>query len=87
MLDTSFVNCLMYADDLVLISHSEVGLSGLIFKLDDYSKRWKMEVNTDKTKIIKFSGNGHCYKTSFFNGEKLIENVINYKYLQSRSGI
>ena len=40
-----------------------------------------MEVNTDKTKIIKFSGNGHCCKTTFFYGEKLIENVINYKYL------
>ena len=37
--------------------------------------------NTDKTKIIKFSDNDHCCKTTFFYGEKLIENVINYKYL------
>ena len=81
LLDTSFVNCLMYADDLVLISVLEVGLQGLIDKLGDYCKRWRMEVNTDKTKIIKFSGNGHCCKTTFFYGEKLIENVINYKYL------
>ena len=40
-----------------------------------------MEVNTDKSEIIKFSGNGHCCKTTFFYGEKLIENDINYKYL------
>ena len=40
-----------------------------------------MEVNNDKTKITKFSGNGHCCKTTFFYGEKMIENVINYKYL------
>ena len=81
LLDTSFVNCLMYADDLVVIFRSEVGLQGLIDKLGDYCKRWRMEVNTDKTKIIKFSGNGHCCKTTFFYWEKLIENVINYKYL------
>ena len=71
----------MYADDLVLISRSEVGLQGLIDILDDYCKRWRMEVNTDESKIIKFSGNDHYCKTTFFYGEKLIENVINYKYL------
>ena len=71
----------MYAYDLVLISRSEVGLQGLIDKLSDYCKRWRMEVNNDKTKILKFSGNGHCCKTTFFYREKLIENVINYKYL------
>ena len=81
LLDTFFVNCLMYADDLVLISRSEVGLQVLIDKLGDYCKKWRMEVNTSKTKIIKFSGNGHCCKTTFFYREKLIENVINYKYL------
>ena len=40
-----------------------------------------MEVNIDKTKVIKFSGNGHKCKTSFYYREKMIENVINYKYL------
>ena len=40
-----------------------------------------MEVINDKTKILKFSGNGYCCKTTFFYREKLIENVISYKYL------
>ena len=40
-----------------------------------------MDVNTQKTKIIKFSGNGHKCKTKIFYREKQIENVINYKYL------
>ena len=47
-LDTSLVNCLMYADDLVLMSRTEIGLQGLIDKLSDYCKRWKMEVNIEK---------------------------------------
>ena len=83
--DTYFVNFLMYADDLVLISRSEVGLQGLTDKLCGYCKRRRMEVHIDKMKIIKFSGNGHylchCCKTTIFYGKKLIENVINYKYL------
>ena len=81
LLDTSFVNCLMYADDLVLISRSEIGLQGLINKLSLYCKIWRMEVNIDKTIVIKFSGNGHKCKTHFYYREKMIENVINYKYL------
>ena len=32
-LNTSLVNCLMYADDLVLMSQTEIGLQGLIDKL------------------------------------------------------
>ena len=89
LLDTSFVNCLKYSDDLVLISCSEVGLQGLFDKLGDYFKRWRTEVNTDKTKIKKFSGNGHCCKTTFFHGEKLLENIIRkfYNLQISRSGI
>ena len=78
-LNTSYVNCVMYADDLVLISRSAVGLQGLIDKLSDYCKRCRMGVH--KTKILKFSGNGHCCKTFSFYRENLIENVINYKYL------
>ena len=66
----------MYADDLVLLSRAEVGLQGLIDKLSDYCK-----VNNDKAKIQKFSGNGQCCKTTFFYREKLIEDVIDYKYL------
>ena len=77
LLDTFFVNFPMYADDLVLISRSEVGLQGLIDKFGDYCKRWRMEVNTAKTKIIKFSGNGYCCKTD----------RKRYKLQISRSGI
>ena len=80
-LNTSLVNFLMYADDLVLMSQTEIGLQGLIDKLSDYCKRWKMEVNIAKAKGIKFSGNGHKCKTNFYYCEKMIENVLNYKYL------
>ncbi|MCU7800906.1 MAG: reverse transcriptase family protein [gamma proteobacterium symbiont of Lucinoma myriamae] len=81
VLETTSVNCLMYADDLVLISRSEVGLQRLVDRLSEYCCQWKMEVNTDKTKVIKFSGNGHRCKTTFFYKGNPIENVLKYKYL------
>ena len=40
-----------------------------------------MEVNIEKMKVLKFSGNDHKCKTNFYYREKMIENVINYKYL------
>ena len=49
--------------------------------MGDYCKRWRIEVNIDKTKKINFCGNGHCCKSTSFYGEKLIGNAINYKYL------
>ena len=74
----------MYADDLVLISRAEVGLQGLIDTLGNYCKRWKMEVDTDKTKIMKSFGNGRCKTTSFYRGE--IDRKC-YKLQISRAGI
>ena len=40
------INCLMYADDLILISETEVGLH----KLDEYVKKWQLKINIKKTK-------------------------------------
>ena len=42
----------MYADDLVLMSRTEIGLQGLIDKLSDYCKRWKMEVYIEKKRRL-----------------------------------
>ena len=72
----------MYADDLVLISRSEIGLQGLIDKLSGYCKRWKMEVNIDKTKVIKFSGNGHTLKKSYKRPPHIFSLVQKVKFNQ-----
>ena len=52
------INCLMYAVDLVLMSRSESGLQILLNRLGEYCRKWPMEVNIEKTKAMKFSGNG-----------------------------
>ena len=44
-------NVLMYADDLVLMSVSKEGLQKCLDDLQIYCNKWKLKVNTQKTKI------------------------------------
>ena len=72
----------MYADDLVSMSRSESGLQILLNRLGEYCRKWRMEVNIEKTKAMKFSGNGHKCKSVFLYNGKPLENVAKYKYLE-----
>ena len=44
------LNCLFYADDLVLISKSASGLQKQIDILQNYSEKWLLKINPHKTK-------------------------------------
>ena len=50
----------MYADDIVLISSSAVGLRKHLHTLQEYSTKWKLDVNTDKTKVCVFGRDTDC---------------------------
>ena len=54
------INALMYADDLIIISESKEGLQKQLNKLNEYCKKWKLEVNIKKTKIMIFNRAGQC---------------------------
>ena len=44
------INCLMYADDVILISKSERWLQKCLTKLENYCDLWCSDINIDKTK-------------------------------------
>ena len=48
------LNCLLYADDLVLISRSAAGLQNQINLLHKYSEKWLLTTNLKKTKRVVF---------------------------------
>ena len=52
------VSCLLYANDLVLISESAIGLQNSLNILSCYCDKWKLTVNLDKTKIMIFNKAG-----------------------------
>lgn len=48
------INCLFYADDLVLIGESEEDLQGLLNVLSQWCNTNGLNINTDKTKVVHF---------------------------------
>ena len=80
----SHLNCLLYEDDLVLISHSAKGLDKALSVLSQYCENWLLSVDPKKTKVMIFQKK--CRKSIldkyFFqiNNQK-IEIVNNYTYL------
>ena len=46
------MNCLMFADDILLLSETPEGLQNSINKLNYYCNKWQLTINTQKTKIM-----------------------------------
>ena len=75
------VNCLMYADDIVILTKNKSDLQCSLDKLHDYCQKWKLTVNLTKTKIIIFNVRGRFMKNVFTYGHQTVECVNQYKYL------
>ena len=48
------LNCLMFADDILLLSESPDGLQKSIDRLHQYCENWQLSINANKTKIMIF---------------------------------
>ena len=75
------INCLLYADDLLVISKSETGLTTCLKHLEQYCNKWKLKINSKKSKIIIFNKSGHIKKHAFYINNEQLEIVHNQKYL------
>ena len=78
---SSTLGGLFWADDILALSDSEVGLKEKLKFLENYCVENCIQINTDKTKIMIFNKGGRIIRSSFtLNGVRL-ENVNRYKYL------
>ena len=76
------IHCLMYADDLALLSLSKEGLQNGLDKLSIYCSKWNLTINTAKTQIIIFNKSGHIFRDLNFNiNGRPLEVVKEYPYL------
>ena len=75
------LSCLMYADDIVLLSESKEGIENCLTKLSEYTKTWMMEVNTTKSKVITFQKGGAIQKLNLKYDNNPLEQVKQFKYL------
>ena len=76
------VSILMYADDIVLVSNNEEKLQIMLNTLHDWCKRWRVIINTNKSKTVHFR-RGRTSRTDkeFRVGENILETVAQYRYL------
>ena len=72
------LNCLLYADDLILLSESKIGLQSCINNLKMYTERWKMSINMKKTNILVFQIYGRKIKPSIYWGNNKVELTDSY---------
>jgi hypothetical protein len=69
----------MYADDILILSQSAQGLQCALNKLNKYSKKWKLEVNPQKTKTMIFNSRRACQ--TFTIGSQVLQQVDRALYL------
>ncbi len=82
-LHDSEVKCLLYADDLVLLSPTAESLQHSLALLEQYCEEWALTVNLDKTRVMMFQkkvrSQGSRYQFSY--GEEVLEHSTIYTYL------
>ena len=71
------LNCLLYADDIVILSETAEGLQNSLDKLSQYCKKGGMEINTDKIKSLVFNSTGRLFPVTFMIDNQLIEKLNN----------
>ena len=78
------LNSLLYADDLVILSRSKIGLQNCLNMLSSYCNSWMLSINPKKTKVMIFQKRAkRCTEYSFHFDNENIEVVQNYAYLET----
>ena len=76
------LSCLLWADDLVLLSESPEGLQNSINKTQKFYSDIGLQMNTKKTKVMVFNQRGlKLTKNRFFAGTTELDVVDEYQYL------
>ena len=73
--------CLLYADDTLILAESAIQLEKALEGLNTYCKKWALNVNVEKTKVIIFSKGRIRKHKSFKFGNARIDVVHDYVYL------
>ena len=81
-IDELQLSILLYADDIALIDPDADSLQLMLDKLHDWCSRWRLTINSDKTKIVHFRPlNVQTCNKQFSCGNLDIEVTDKYKYL------
>ena len=80
--ENTFVNILLYADDIVLLAKNEMDLQFLLLLVENWCIKWRLEVNLTKTNIVHIRGKGKSQSMyMFLFDRKPVPYCVSYKYL------
>ena len=79
--NNSKCGCLIWADDLLILSESEEGLQNMLNSLNTFALNNGLKANLDKTKVMIFNKNGRLIHKKFTLGRVEIQVTREYKYL------
>ena len=75
------LSCLLYADDLIILSESKEGMENCLERLNKFCSKWKLEINIDKSKAMVLNQRGSKPKGSLRIGNAHLDYVTSYTYL------
>jgi hypothetical protein len=75
------ISNLRFADDIDGLAGSEAELKELVYRIDEASRRYGMEINADKTKIM--TNNPEGFREPILIDDEPLEAVTQFKYLGS----
>ena len=75
------LHCILWADDIVLLSEKRTGMQNQINLLHDYCSCNKVSVNVSKTSCISFNKSGQLINNAFHYNNYILEDKIKIKYL------
>ena len=74
-----------YADDLIIISPSKIGLQNCLNTLSSFCNSWMLDINSKKTKVMVFQKRAKKNSNLEFHiGKETIDIVHEYTYLGTR---
>ena len=80
--ENTIVNVLLYADDIVLLAKNEEDLQSLLFLVENWCIKWRLEVNLSKTNILYIRGKMKSQSIfMFLLDKKPVPYCESYKYL------
>lgn len=77
---SELINCLLFADDIVLLGNTEEELQILLNIAHKFVSKWSLKFNSSKSKVL-VTGKKKDSDKKWYLGNDLIEEVNEYKYL------
>ena len=76
-----YLNHILYADDLVLLSMTKAGLQSSLNKVQNFAEKRNLSINVEKSKTLIFNKTGKFIKEEFTVNYKKLDSVQNFCYL------